>query len=249
MDLETLLCKLDLSRYQARALLSLLELGRPATVKEISRLSGVPLTKLYSVLEDLQEKDLIRLSGVKPLKYAAISLGEAIARLIDIKIRKLLFVYEVLAEELLKNEPLSLLILDNLDGGFTLTNHESCVKAMLLVARTQEHLTVLMPRDLSVTLAGELGKILARRDVSGVLDPQSPMRKYLEDTNAVRLTKNPEILGVGSQKVAFLGISRKNNVRGVLLMGLLTKVFDQIYSSFFRRSVSLQPFSRSKEGV
>jgi len=115
MNLEALLRKLDLSQYQAKALLSLIELGRPATVKEISRLSSVPLTKLYSVLEDLQEKDLIRLSGVKPLKYTAISLGEAIARLIDLKVRTLLSLYEVFVMELPKNEPLFLLI--NLDNG------------------------------------------------------------------------------------------------------------------------------------
>ncbi len=64
------LMKLGLTRYEALAYLALVKLGS-GTVSDIHRISGVPTTKLYEVLNRLEARGWVDILRERPLKFKA----------------------------------------------------------------------------------------------------------------------------------------------------------------------------------
>ena len=64
--------KLGLSQYQAKVYAALSAIG-PSGVTEIQRVSGVPRTKIYEVLEQLQDMGTVEFQSGRPTIYNALS--------------------------------------------------------------------------------------------------------------------------------------------------------------------------------
>ncbi len=80
---------LGLSEYEAKAYRSLLALG-PSTAKELSQHSGVPMGRIYDVLNALEQHRLIRSQTAgRPKKYVAVEPPTALDRLLEQKRREL----------------------------------------------------------------------------------------------------------------------------------------------------------------
>jgi sugar-specific transcriptional regulator TrmB len=80
---------LGLSEYEARAYRSLLETG-PTTAKELSRVSDVPMGRIYDVLNSIEQYNLVRSqSASRPKKYVAVEPTTALDRLLADKRREL----------------------------------------------------------------------------------------------------------------------------------------------------------------
>ncbi|MFB6146894.1 MAG: TrmB family transcriptional regulator [Halobacteriaceae archaeon] len=80
---------LGLSEYEATAYRKLLRLG-PATAPALSDASGVPMGRIYDVLEGLAELGMIRCrSQTRPKQYAAVEPEAALDRLLDARIAEL----------------------------------------------------------------------------------------------------------------------------------------------------------------
>jgi sugar-specific transcriptional regulator TrmB len=80
---------LGLSEYEARAYRSLLQTG-PTTAKELSRVSDVPMGRIYDVLNSIEQADMVRSqSASRPKKYAAVEPDTALERLLADKRREL----------------------------------------------------------------------------------------------------------------------------------------------------------------
>jgi sugar-specific transcriptional regulator TrmB len=78
-----------LSKYEARAYRSLLESG-PTTAKELSADSGVPMGRIYDVLNSLEQHRLARSQAAsRPKKYVAVEPETALDRLLEEKRRDL----------------------------------------------------------------------------------------------------------------------------------------------------------------
>jgi len=74
---------LGLSEYEARAYRSLLRTG-PTTAKELSRVSEVPMGRIYDVVNGLEQHDLVRSqTASRPQKYAAVEPEAALDRLLE----------------------------------------------------------------------------------------------------------------------------------------------------------------------
>ncbi|MEE6209389.1 TrmB family transcriptional regulator [Salarchaeum sp. III] len=80
---------LGLSDYEASAYRALLETG-PATAKELSEASGVPMGRIYDVLASIESQHLVRSQAAsRPKKYAAVDPEDALNRLLDDRKREL----------------------------------------------------------------------------------------------------------------------------------------------------------------
>jgi sugar-specific transcriptional regulator TrmB len=80
---------LGLSEYEARAYRALLNTG-PTTAKELSRVSDVPMGRIYDVLNSIEQYNLVRSqTASRPKKYVAVEPGTALDRLLDDKKREL----------------------------------------------------------------------------------------------------------------------------------------------------------------
>jgi len=80
---------LGLSEYESRTYRSLLETG-PTTAKELSRVSDVPMGRIYDVLNGLETRDLVRSqTASRPKKYVAVEPGTALDRLLESKQQEL----------------------------------------------------------------------------------------------------------------------------------------------------------------
>jgi sugar-specific transcriptional regulator TrmB len=78
-QMETLR-QLGLGDYAARAYLALLDLGE-TEARDVSRLSGVPLAKMYQVLESLQAKGLCDVFPETPKRFAPVHFARYVAQL------------------------------------------------------------------------------------------------------------------------------------------------------------------------
>lgn len=73
---------LGLSEYEARAYRALLRTG-PTTAKELSETSDVPMGRIYDVLANLEQRDLVRSQAAShPTKYAAVEPETGLDRLL-----------------------------------------------------------------------------------------------------------------------------------------------------------------------
>lgn len=80
---------LGLSEYEANAYRALLETG-PATAKELSEVSGVPMGRIYDVLGTIESQHLVRSQAAsRPKKYAAVEPETALDRLLEDRKREL----------------------------------------------------------------------------------------------------------------------------------------------------------------
>jgi sugar-specific transcriptional regulator TrmB len=80
---------LGLSEYEARAYRALLGAG-PTTAKELSEDSGVPMGRVYDVLNQLEQYSLVRSqSASRPKKYVAVEPEPALQRLLERRRREL----------------------------------------------------------------------------------------------------------------------------------------------------------------
>ena len=80
---------LGLSEYEASAYRSLLQTG-PATAKELSAASGVPMGRIYDVLGSIEAQHLVRSQAAsRPKKYVAVEPDTALDRLLEDRKREL----------------------------------------------------------------------------------------------------------------------------------------------------------------
>lgn len=80
---------LGLSEYEASAYRALLETG-PATAKELSEVSGVPMGRIYDVLGTIESQHLVRSQAAsRPKKYVAVDPDTALDRLLEDRKREL----------------------------------------------------------------------------------------------------------------------------------------------------------------
>lgn len=80
---------LGLSQYEARAYRTLLATG-PTTAKELSEASGVPMGRIYDVLNDLDTQGLVRSQAAgRPTTYVAVEPADALDRLLAEREREL----------------------------------------------------------------------------------------------------------------------------------------------------------------
>jgi sugar-specific transcriptional regulator TrmB len=80
---------LGLSEYEASAYRALLETG-PATAKELSEASGVPMGRIYDVLGAIESQHLVRSQAAsRPKKYVAVEPETALDRLLEDRKREL----------------------------------------------------------------------------------------------------------------------------------------------------------------
>lgn len=74
---------LGLSEYESRVYRTLLRTG-PTTAKQLSNASGVPMGRIYDVLNDLEEAEFVRSQPARqPKKYAAVEPQTALSRLLE----------------------------------------------------------------------------------------------------------------------------------------------------------------------
>jgi len=94
---------LGLSEYEASAYRALLRTG-PATAKELSEDSGVPMGRIYDVLGSIEAQHLVRSQAAsRPKKYVAVEPDTALDRLLEDRKRELAEKadqYEEVVEEL-----------------------------------------------------------------------------------------------------------------------------------------------------
>ena len=81
-EILDLLREYGLNRYEASVYLTLLRLGK-GEAKEIARHSGVPLQRVYNVLEGLEKKGIVKTLGGKPKLFGAVEPEEALDNLIS----------------------------------------------------------------------------------------------------------------------------------------------------------------------
>jgi sugar-specific transcriptional regulator TrmB len=80
---------IGLSEYEANAYRALLRTG-PATAKELSAESGVPMGRVYDVLGSIESQHLVRSQAAsRPKKYVAVEPETALDRLLDDRKREL----------------------------------------------------------------------------------------------------------------------------------------------------------------
>ncbi|WP_435127861.1 TrmB family transcriptional regulator [Halobaculum sp. D14] len=80
---------LGLSEYEARTYRALLDVA-PATAKELSEASGVPMGRIYDVLNSLERHRLARSQAAsRPKRYVGVEPDAALDRLLDEKKREL----------------------------------------------------------------------------------------------------------------------------------------------------------------
>jgi sugar-specific transcriptional regulator TrmB len=96
---------LGLSEYEARAYRALLQIG-PTTARELSEASDVPMGRIYDVLANLEQCDLIRSQAAShPTKYAPVEPETGLDRLLAERkqdLRERATRYEQTVEELLE---------------------------------------------------------------------------------------------------------------------------------------------------
>lgn len=80
--------KLGLTEYEARSYISLLELG-PTTADFISKRSDVPISRVYSVLGDLEKKGFLRSTPGRPVKYRPVEPNVALETLMMSNMKEL----------------------------------------------------------------------------------------------------------------------------------------------------------------
>lgn len=85
--------ELGLSSYEEQAYRSLLSLGG-ATAQEISDVSGVPMGRVYDVLNGLDARDVIRSQSTEPTTYTAVDPEVAVDRLLGERRRELAAQFE-----------------------------------------------------------------------------------------------------------------------------------------------------------
>ena len=71
-----------LTKYEADVYISLIRLGS-ADANAIASASGVPMGRMYSILNALHEKKIIRLQETRPRKFASVEPGTALKYLLD----------------------------------------------------------------------------------------------------------------------------------------------------------------------
>ncbi len=71
---------LGLTDYESRAYLTLVK-REELTADEVSRLSGIPLPRVYSVLDKLVRESFIKTYNTRPMKFEALPPSHAFARL------------------------------------------------------------------------------------------------------------------------------------------------------------------------
>lgn len=87
-EVENIFKNFGFTDYEARAYYALLLLGH-SKARDISKLSGVPQSKIYEVLERLLEKNLIEVYTVRPKEFKAVSPEIILKNLIEREERKL----------------------------------------------------------------------------------------------------------------------------------------------------------------
>lgn len=74
------LCKLGLTQYEAKTYATLVGMEE-ATAREVNEISGVPRTRIYDVLHNLEKKGFVEFSQGSPTYYRAVDPDQVMKRL------------------------------------------------------------------------------------------------------------------------------------------------------------------------
>lgn len=102
MNVESILEKLGMSTYQAKALISILKCGE-AKASEISELSGIPRAKIYEVLDQLSDLGLVDKIPTRPVRFRARKpeeIAERLRRNITLEYEDKIGFYEAVQKDL-----------------------------------------------------------------------------------------------------------------------------------------------------
>ncbi len=86
-DIEPLLREIGMKEYEAKAWLTLLKNGT-STADAVSKLSGIPVTRVYETLDSLEKRGLVIVQKSRPKKYSIISV-DSLRNILDEKRRKM----------------------------------------------------------------------------------------------------------------------------------------------------------------
>ncbi|MDK2383577.1 MAG: helix-turn-helix domain-containing protein, partial [Candidatus Korarchaeota archaeon] len=70
-SLERLLRELGLSSYESKALAYLVVSREQIKASDLSKATGIPRTKVYAVLESLEDLGLVKVTPTRPLKASS----------------------------------------------------------------------------------------------------------------------------------------------------------------------------------
>ncbi|MBN1800401.1 MAG: TrmB family transcriptional regulator [Candidatus Lokiarchaeota archaeon] len=89
-ELKEFLNDANLNTYEINTFIMLLgaSKGSPPTAREISSESGVPIGRIYEILEDLHSKGLVEIIESRPKKYRSIPVNEALNNLISYQLKE-----------------------------------------------------------------------------------------------------------------------------------------------------------------
>lgn len=205
--------RFGLSEYAARAYLALLDLGT-TEARDVSRLSNVPLAKVYSTLEHLQEKGLVLVSPETPKKYTPVPFAEFVDRLTaahERQARELRTAREELAAEF----PITGAVeMDDRGGVTTVRGRRNALDRMRDLAAEARHEMVLVASAGTLLRFAHLRAMLEDARARGlrvrVVAPLLPATKarFDELCRACELRVRPDEPGQAMQ-VAFLCVDRR----------------------------------------
>ncbi|MFX0125353.1 MAG: TrmB family transcriptional regulator [Candidatus Hodarchaeota archaeon] len=96
-ELRDFLVKANLSTYCINTYLVLLD-SRDSTAKEIAKYSGVPIGRIYEILEELENKGMVTIHDSRPKTFSALPLNRAMYNLVNFQTkeskRKSTFLFE-----------------------------------------------------------------------------------------------------------------------------------------------------------
>ena len=98
MEISLLMKKFGFTEYETKVYTTLLQIGR-STGYEISKMSNVPRSKVYNVLESLYQKGVVQRSNGEQVLYCAVSVDDFIRSLEQSAHKDLLVLKESLKEQ------------------------------------------------------------------------------------------------------------------------------------------------------
>jgi sugar-specific transcriptional regulator TrmB len=76
----------DLTEYEAKTYMALVTRG-PSTVKEIREYAGIPYSREYDILENLEKRGFVESQPGRPMKYRAVDPRKVLKRECDIRVK------------------------------------------------------------------------------------------------------------------------------------------------------------------
>ncbi len=188
--------KLGLTEYEARSYMALLELG-PTTADHLSKRSEVPISRVYSVLGDLEKKGFLRSAPGRPVRYRPVEPNLALDALMMANMKELeeakntiLSYLEALFGQNLQRASMEYWYASD-EGSIVRRLAQALGKAKERVVVSLAPLPVLASPSLSEAIASNLRMALKRRVQVSLVAHSRNVKLFL---NKVRLEDELEVI-------------------------------------------------------